>query len=546
LRDAKTTENAKFQTEFEAFKAANGAVTVNETDEYKKLVQTAKEKQQALTAKKESLIADEIKKLQAKPAETRVAEIYEAINHNAKETAKAVSYYEKLKNDKSADPKRVQAALDKLHRREKEGEELAAKIAEKLKYTGIGKAADDQKKAAKETYHQYIKDKVTKNMQKIDTPALDSTETAMVKEYTKRLNAVNAENEAFEKALGDIAEIRGMKKNKITIDSVRNQSFIASQYETKQIRRLEALKTALQEANVNVNAQSGNIADYVIKGKIGVKDVELLVNGKVTPTLKDEIKKYMDTLTENDRKVLEKILNGDITEENINKAIEVSTKRQQTLYSAGQIIQNHDANIEQLTRDANEQLAAIRTQVNDTKAYVKEGVLYNQKGEVIKTAGRRPAQNLKVEIQLPKGVIMPENGVQIEYQVGGSKLSAEELKEAALKNIKEESYKVEQEAFNAAEAARKTAYEKLDKTTADEAEQLSKFLKEKCGGAASQEEYVAKQIESKKASFIEKYGKQLESKLGKNAGWKLAAITAGGVLLGGLIGKLIAPKGDQA
>ena len=62
--------------------------------------------------------------------------------------------------------------------------------------------------------------------------------------------------------------------------------------------------------------------------------------------------------------------------------------------------------------------------------------------------------------------------------------------------------------------------------------------------AKNKAEYAAREVESKTKGFIDKFSKDLEGKLGKNAGkWVIGAIAAGAVI-GGLLGKVIAPKND--
>ena len=125
------------------------------------------------------------------------------------------------------------------------------------------------------------------------------------------------------------------------------------------------------------------------------------------------------------------------------------------------------------------------------------------------------------------------NNAVADYTKGSDNPNIQEL----MKDT-EESRRLEQ-AKKAVEDAKKNL-KPVEKTEKEIEEAVAKYFD--IENVTNKEEFIENKTKDVVKDFKEKYAKELENKLGKYAGWKLAGITAGGILLGGMIGKLLAPK----
>ena len=520
LREAEDAAGKEWEAALADFKAANATGVVDESGEayqaLKKAAEDAKANLEAANAE-----------LAKAGTTTKTTSIFKAINHKADKIFEATKAYEKLKAE-NAPEEAIKAARAKVEQLEAEANELCKQIAEKMEYTGKG-TIEAQKEAAARAYRQNITDNVNKKLKE----RVDSAEdfSKLIKNYTTKQGAVKAENDAFAKALKDISDIRGTN---VTADVFSAQSNIAYQNEVNQLKRLENLKGVIEKAKKSPEGLDGLTAQITAAMNAGGKNegnvniVINLLNGKplnapVSDAAIKEAKDYISKLPEGQQKVLQSLLNGEITETNVAKAIEQAQGRQKIITDAAEVFKNHEANLRTAKQGVTDALKEIRTASNDPQAIIKDGVLKHGKGY------KKPATPafVKEKLQLPSGVKVPQ-GVEIEYTASNAGKAAKE----AVANA--------QEAFNAAEAARKAAFDKLPKVAANEEEVAANFAKSK--GVADKADFVKKQVEEKATNFKEKFAKQLEGKLGANAGWKLAGIAAAGALVGYGIFKALTPS----
>ncbi len=544
LREAKANAENAWNEEFKAFKETHKDGVADETDEYKKLAETSEAKLKELNAKKEALINEQIEALKTNSGTTKSTSIYKAINHKADQLYGATKKLEALKAE-NASKDVIKAADDRVHALEKEADELCAKIAEKLEYKGKA-AIDEQKEAAAKVFRLNINDNVNKKLrEKVDTPALDTAQSRIVKNYLAKKGALDAEKEALDNAYKTLENLVHQKNMKqlYTNNPVEAGNIV---YRTRKAdSNLIGILTKFKEVYTIVSekgaVQGEMTLEQLLKSAVKLgKDGSIIIKPVEIKDTEKEIAKYLKeaNISEKQKAVIEKLLKGNVNKESINEALDMVTARRDALDTVGKAIQKSRNNVDALTNDVKAATEAI--QGIQKGAYVKNGVLYGKDGkEIVTKAKTKPYEKVKLG-RLPNGVTVPKD-VEIEYKTPDvSNLSADELKKKAEETLNPNSYKAEQDAYNAAEEARKTAYDKLEKKAATEAEQLESFCKEK--GVKDQSEFISNQIEEKAKSFKEKWGKELESKLGKNAGWKMAAIVAGGAAILGLLGKAIAPK----
>ena len=544
VRDAKGTAESEFETKLSAFKeTSNGEIAV-ETPAYEEL----KKAQDDAKAKLDAKIAE----LQnAKAEEIRNASKGGTVSPKAKEAI------DKIKAEIEAETKKI-ASLDK-----EMNSELKNLANEKFKLVDHLQSLENKKRAAKK-------------------PDVIARLQEEIKQARKDVNAKEAEiNEAISKRVESMSftaanksELKTLKDNKvkemqnyisdIIAERSNNSARVGISVKELETKRNNAFKVIKEITGNDYSAKTAEELNTQVARQIKAEQLKIEKLDKLQKAFEEAVEKAKATSGEKttEDKII-KILYG-LFEKSETKTTEVSAEKyfaeslsKEELQAFNRLVKSGNADqIEEVIKASKDRIAKLEASLNDIKtvtakvaelggegAYIEGGVLKDAAGK--KVVFKPEQVRISSEgIEVPKSTKLAGLERQLERIEGTAsvELTEEQIAERARNAVDSSLYRTEQEAFNKAKQEAENMYRGLERRPATEDEILQSFLKKE--NVASKEEYLSKRIESEKNSFIEKYGKQLEGKLGKGAGWKLAAITAGGLVIGGIIGSMFTPKNN--
>lgn len=580
------TAGAEYDKAFEEWKKTNGGVAGKvETDEYKKLVEAEQNAEKALNDKKAALAAEEIEtKVEGKETlseshkkhyetelakskrakadlEKQVAEVRKAAEELAKPIKESLtpavdSIYslreeldahreliDKMENEFNAtkDPaikadirKSINETKKEYNKLSKELETLlktsAEKFAEGFEFPGL--KGDKLKKAkadkAKEI-RTFIESTIAERMyeKEVNTDVIKGL-------VDKRDQAFDTIKTIAKRDLSTVTPEKAGERVQLHIDKV----------ETPNLERLKNLKEAYKNALAEAKAAGGNATTVTteFKGKL-LKIIP--IEGSVTTTTstvgKDAITLAKEGLTNKEKEILDKIVNGK-NEEEIIKAFDEAIAQRQN-------------NISKLTNAVKDvkSVAAKFTELGGEGAYVRDGVLYKMDGAKVEVKPKTIKLATGIELPMPKEVAALEREIaKKEAKIAEltEKLKAPEGTTTKVKKYTAEQIEAqiakEKQALETAKAARETAYKALEDAPAKTAEELQKAFNE-FKGCESKEKFMDTQAEEVTKKFKDDFKKQLERKFGfaEHANWKIAGVAAAGAALVGGLAYMLAPK-DKA
>ena len=554
LREAKASAEAEYEDKLKAFKENYG---VKDTDEIKDLV------------KKQGEYQNTIKELEAKAGDATVVattvkkQPTAAIRQTTRDLNRAAEELKILKAS-NASKESIQAVQNRINNLETRLNGIYDSIIANTQFKGT----EAEVNAAKKTLRDELQGYSQSYMNERDLFYAKKPE----KGFAELNKTVQTEQKAVEDALANIKKLTANDKTPFCAFEGYDLSTIASDKKaffkkTNKLIEVEDNKTrTLEKMLKNYNAAENK------KVKTSFMDrLAWLITGKEIPSANDKkaVEEFINSLSPAEKKLLQ---GKEVTKETIETVLNSSKERAQGLRKAASTISGSNSAIEKIQ-------AEIAKKQNAIMAEHKEEILKNVEGAKYDKDGfyrmvKKPAADGKTPKLVRQPITFSDAGFSVDAEgvlrrnnkiLGKTpEFKPTEFKSTIInpktQNVvmpKEIEVTLNQSTNNAQriENARKQVADlgkqiedlrgKLPKNEAlPEEEALSKFLEQE--GVKDKAEYATKKVEQKTKAFQEKWSKELESKLGKNAGWKLAAITAGGVVLGGIIGKLIAPKGEQA
>lgn len=308
------------------------------------------------------------------------------------------------------------------------------------------------------------------------------------------------------------------------------------------VQRLDNLIQKDGSKTFNAKSKTGNITD-VIYSTGHVQKVRLNPAEKAEfEELSQRIRTATDELIAIEKKAgktditASKILGEAIAQENVATRIAELEGEKGSIAALEKSIKESKDAVNRLGRlkASLEGIAGKGFKVNAT------GELYNaqhNKVEIVKgkLTGRIPTP--KAELSASQEARF----IQLSKQLSAKEMTKEQIEAKAKELLAEAKFDELDAALTNAKSAMAEAKGKL-KTMPGMTEEAATEAFNKAKNVAGKEAFVENEVKSKMEEFIEKYSKEFESKLGKNAGWKLAGITAGGALLFGLLGSALAPK----
>ena len=323
-----------------------------------------------------------------------------------------------------------------------------------------------------------------------------------VSSYVKAQTQLAAEQKTVSDAIAEIekasgyklkADINNKKKYAKEIDVLRN-------IESK---KADVLRDMLNKYNV---ASKSGAAPVSLKELLRQYLIQKM-GGTVEPkVLEDEVKKYVDGLSEKELK----LLNGkEVTKENLEQAIKESEARLETIKNADSRITHARTNIDNYNKIIANETKNARNKYGKA-AYFNENGEICVKGKPVEKAPQFKAPELKTSAELPK---------EVTYQTKGSGVDTKALNEA-----KAQLADVEGKITEARNALPKPA-------GMSEEDAIKKFI-EKNGTKE----------EAMKKAFGEDVKALLEKKIPNK---KLAAYIGGGAAILAALGYMIAPKHSE-
>lgn len=512
---------ADYDKKLAEYQETNKGGEVVKDDNYKKLEADLEAKKSAVEAKRQELINAEVEKLKATNAGSTAGETTanKILKGKVDKLNKASEQLETL-IAKNASKEEIATARANVQKIEKEIDSFAKELVEKLKFEGTEKEIKAAKEDAVKTINQYVHDKAqAKNLGRAG-----AGQPQLVRDLVAQDKAIETAKNLKEISYDKLAELTGKSKDDIRKLADIDLARTVKRNEDIEKRNVKLLKDTLAK----FKATSAGAKDV----EIGLKEILGLFLGKkivIKPgeTEVDAVKKAMEGLTENQQKVLSKLVKEGVSEESLNEAIKASEARINALGEAYDGVHNAESAV----KKANIEKAKIKNKIKSkfgADANVRDGILY--KGKKPYTAPVEKPIDFKLNIE----------GQKLEdikfSRPATTALTEEQIAQKAKEAITDEALKAEIEAQKAAQTALDEAGAKLAKTEGKTVEQLAKEFVEKNG---SKEDAIKKATEG----FKDDVKKLFEGKL-KNG--KLAAIIGGGVAAGMLLGMAFKPKADEA
>ena len=547
LNEKRTTAEAEYDKKYEEYKKINGK-TKNETEAYKELVKAEEEANTALANKKTELINKEIEKIKAAGTGNKSASINKSLKHKAEQIFYATKRVNELQTS-GASKEDIAKATARVEALQKEANELAAKIADKLNYGKLtDEALTNKKNEVAKAYTLNIQDRVNQQLKVYDKPIVEGENAKLSKDFIANRKAIAVQNEALSAAEREIKELTGVnidafKKTAYDHTAPRKVQTVIN-YEQRHLDKLNVLKEAYSKVTEST-AKTGEFSFATLLDnlkKLGTPGATFEAEVK---DVQKELTKYLtDTegLSKEQQAAIKKLVNGEINEKTIQEAIDKSTSRIEKIKTAVNKAIAAEDELDKLAQKAN----TLKETMNKKGVYIREkdGVVIDKKTG--KPAVSEPVKAVKEEaakVNLPKGVKVPED-VKIEYQSkAAAELSEEEIRKQAEAAVKTNAYKTEAEAAEAAKAARIAAYDKLEDGVAKSEEDIKKAFNESLK-VADKKAYADEQVSAAKKEFLEKYAEKLKRKWGfaEHTNWKIAGAAAAGALVLGGIFSALAPK----
>lgn len=536
---------ADFDKQFNEWKEKNPSTAKAETDDYKKLVQEEKDAETKLTNKKNELIDAKVKSIKANAGTEKVEKlsIEEALNRKAKQIAELTKWYETQKA-KGADSEKLKSITAKVTAAEKEAEELAAKLAEKIDYGKLkDEALDNKKKEVANAYKLAIKDRVAQKLKRFDAP-LVSEDAKLLNDFKANQAQMKELEASFQRELKELGKIidKDLSVNWKDSHSLELMNNRANAVGKKQKQYVDAL-TKLQEAYNKVAENKSASGEF--NWSTFFENLKKLGTGEglegSVQDVKTQLEKYLKenkTLDANEQKAIKRLINGEINEASIKEALDAAKEKQNTIINQiNKLNQIVDKGV-----IGEEETGRIKQAMKERGVYVKNGELIEKAtGNKVKQAPN-PAET-PAKAKLPKGVNVPKD-VKIDYTTKtAANLTDDEIKKQAEAAIKESDYKAEADALKKAKEAREAAYKNLkdgEKLTNKQLQEA--FCKEK--GYESKAKFTEKAVKDAESTFKKDFKQWLERRHGFEGatGWKIAGVAAAGALILGGIASALAPK----
>ena len=464
----------------------------------------------AFNAKRQELIDAEIQKIKDTPTGK------DSISQNKILKAKANRLYSATTNEQK---EKIMTEID----------EICEKLADKYIYEGDEEAV----KKAKEAVKKELKAHTLEMTALKDANKALPTQPKVVTDYVAKQAKIANLEKGITDAVETIGKTTGLDLKGFAIqeeiDSMLNRKvydFVNN--EKKMVKTLENLKKTYLKASSK--------KDLSFKERL-IAAIDTLVHGKVIDVKsEDTLTRMLKDLDKKQQTELQKLLkDGELSEKLFDDAIKVREDKIGSIKKSFDTILENQENLygkrgrKGLKSELKSDLEAIKRAYKDKGAdYVnKDGILCKKDGTPIeyKPTGKKSASGIK----LPKGVKEPEGGVKLERL--NSELSLDEITTRASNKIDsnaKELLKTEQEAIDSARKA-------LGKNPERTAEELVEEFVKKNG---TKDDAIKKATKGYQDDLAKLFGKKVNNK-------KLAALIAGGTLVGAAVGLALRPKAKE-
>lgn len=521
-REAGEKAGNDWEAELAKYQEAHKDGDIIPDDNYRNLENDLEAKKQAVTNKRAELEKIEIEKIKTSSKGNSPKTLYEAYNSLAQQI------YDAEVNGKG----NLQEIADARKK-------YIASVVEKFEYQGTPEQIKAAKEAAAKEIEGYIQEMAGKHINRkvaVSEPELLTKYKKLIEAQKTQKNIIEQE---IEKGFEVLAKETGLQDFKTQFE--RDQNTIArrvrvqAKLEKQTSAALEKIKTEYLEILEHKSREMTPL-EAARKALIALLKRE---NIKIEDTLPLDVLKerYIATLKGKEKAVFEKLLNSELNLETIDKAIDNSKARLSRMSSAWDSVTRDSETI----KSANEALESIKNRLTENAAAVEREygkgakitrnmILLDSNGKKVKPT--RPGIELsKLELRNCK---IPE-ALSLE-PISGAALTEEQIAQKAKEAVTDAMLKSEMDAQSAAQKAVDEARAKLPKGTAKTAEELKEaFIKEK----GSKEDAIKKAGDSFKDDLAKLFEK-------KGFGTKTALYMAGGALVLGGLGYLMAPKKKNA
>ena len=517
-REAVEKAGNDWEAELAKYQEAHKGGDIIPDDNYKNLEKDLEAKKQAVTNKRAELEKIEIEKIKTSSKGNSPKTLYEAYNSLAQQI------YDAEVNGKG----NLQEIADARKK-------YIASVVEKFEYKGTPEQIKAAKEAAAKEIEGYIQEMAGQHINRkvaVSEPELLTKYKNLIEAQKTQKNLIKQEIEEGFKVL---AQETGKNDFKTIFERDPNlaakQVRIQAKYEKSTNNALRKIKDEYSKI-LNTKPNEMKPMEAIRKAIIAMlKNENIKIDDTISlDTLKEQ---YIAKLEGKNKAVFEKLLNGDLNIDAIDKAIKNSDAR---LSRMGNAWDSVIGNTETIKR-ANETLGSIQSKLKENAAAVEKqygkGAHINRNMKLIDSAGKE-VKPTRPKVKIPrmelKNCKIPES-LSLE-PISGTVLTEEQIAQKAKEAVTDAMLKPEMDAQSAAQKAVDEARAKLPKGSAKTAEELKEaFIKEK----GSKEDAIKKVGDSFKddlAKLFEKSGSK----------GKMAALIAGGALVLGGLGYLMAPK----
>ena len=520
------TAAAKYDADLKAYQEAN-KFGVQETPEFKELVAKQQAAEKALAEKRAELekIGTDVKPAEVSP---RAQQALDKVKKEIEAEKKKLEDFSKIFNES------LKTGADEQLKLLNEVEELQAQLRKETdpakvsalktqlsaKRANLKQAEAELDKMCNDVATMMINQKGKKS----EIAALREAKAKEIKNTVQDIIAERTNNESIVKnnvrdietsrtqAFRNINDTIGKDLAKADAAEVEKQVGRHVKVEQNKLAKLEKFKELYAEAEKKAKISGGETTlTEEIKKFLG-----LFTKTKTSTTIKSAENMFADSLTTKEAEDFFRLVKGGTDSTAVDKAIEESKAKIQTL-------ENSLSNI----KTANAQIVKL----GGEGAYIRGGILYGADGKQVEF---KPTQiKLANDVEFPatrrlRGLQHQQEKIEAEIAgKSGEKLTAQEI-EAKLAN--------EVKAAQDAKAAVETARAGLPKTAEKTAKELEAEFAKTNG---TKKEAITKALKESEAELKPLF----EKKWGNG---KVAAAVAGGAAVVGLLSYLVAPKGDRA
>lgn len=517
-REAGEKAGNDWESELAKYQEAHKDGDIIPDDNYKNLEKDLEAKKQAVTNKRAELENIEIEKIKTSSKGNSPKTLYEAYNSLAQQI------YDAEVNGKG----NLQEIADARKK-------YIASVVEKFEYQGTPEQIKAAKEAAAKEIEGYIQEMAGKHINRkvaVSEPELLTKYKKLIEAQKTQKNIIEQE---IEKGFEVLAEETGKNDFKSLFNRDQNLASRQVRIQAKSEKSTnEALKRIKSEYSKILNKKPNEMTPTEALRKVLIAILKR-ENIKIEDTLPLDVLKeqYIAKLEGKEKAVFEKLLNSELNLETIDKAIENSDARLSRLSSAwysvtggSETIKSGREALESIKNRLTENAAAVEKEYGKGARITKNMKLLDSTGKEVKPT--RPKIELsKLEL---KNCKIPET-LSLE-PISGAALTEEQIAQKAKEAVTDAMLKSEMDAQNAAQKAVDEARAKLPKGTAKTAEELKEaFIKEK----GSKEDAIKKAGDSFKDDLAKLFEK-------KGFGTKMALCIAGGALVLGGLGYMMAPK----